>query len=333
MTDQTEVKFLKKGEKIEQYFLLLNWELKTSRNGKDYLDVMLGDKSGSISGKMWEITEFRDLTGSAVVKVRGLVEDFQGSPQIKIDRIRPAEESDGINADDFLPRSVRNFDEMKNEFDERIDNIKNWFLKKLLQSVFTEEAFGKYSRVPAGKSWHHAYINGLLEHTLEIIKICELMCTFHPEINRDILVSGAMLHDFGKIYELSPDAGFEYTEEGKFLGHIAIAAMEVNGKIKAIEGFPELLRNQLLHLILSHQGKLEFASPVEPKTLEAIVLYQADELSAKTNAYKYAMIRESNSQSGWTKFLPLANNTLYVSENLKEKDEPEKDKDPETLFG
>ena len=140
MTEQTEIKSLQKGEKIEQYFLLLYWELKTSRNGKSYLDVMLGDKSGSISGKMWEITGFRDLSNANVVKVRGIVEDFQGSAQLKIERIRPAEDADGVNAEDFLPRSARDFDVMKNEFDERIEGIKKnccnpFLLRKRLEFI------------------------------------------------------------------------------------------------------------------------------------------------------------------------------------------------------
>ncbi len=333
MTEQTEIKNFSTGDKIEHYFLLLNWEIKTSKNAKNYLDVTLGDKSGSISGKMWDIKDFTDLSKTSVVKVRGTIEDFQGSPQLRIEKIRPAEPADNISADDFLPRSSRNLEEMRTEFFDRISGMKNKHLKALLEKVFDDNIFESYSKVPAGKGWHHAYIHGLLEHTLEIINICELMCRFHPEIHKDLLLTGAMLHDYGKIYELSFDKGFDYTDEGKFLGHISIAAMEINQKIKEISGFPELLRNQVLHLILSHQGKMEFASPVEPKTLEAIVLYQADELSAKVNAYKYAMIKEINSESGWTKFLPLANNTLYISNKLKNSLKDKEGKDPETLFG
>ncbi|MGE5437177.1 MAG: HD domain-containing protein, partial [Syntrophothermus sp.] len=172
--------------------------------------------------------------------------------------------------------------------------------------------FDKFSNMPAGKAWHHSYIHGLLEHTLEIIKICDLLADFHPEVNRDILIAGAMLHDYGKIEELSFDNMFEYTDKGKLLGHIVISAMKIDSIIKTIPDFPDELKNCILHLILSHQGKLEFASPVVPKTLEAIILYHADELSAKTNAYKNALELEKNENSKWTKFIRLAETDLYA---------------------
>ncbi|MCK7525539.1 MAG: HD domain-containing protein [Ignavibacteriales bacterium] len=131
----------------------------------------------------------------------------------------------------------------------------------------------KIHSVPAGKMWHHGYISGLIEHTLEIIRICDLMCDFHPEINRDLLICGAMLHDFGKIEELSFETGFEYTDKGKLIGHIVISSNDwLIKKLNEIKDFPEELKNCLIHLILSHQGKLEHASPVVPKTLEAIAL-------------------------------------------------------------
>jgi 3'-5' exoribonuclease len=175
---------------------------------------------------------------------------------------------------------------MKREFKNRVDSISNSFLKKLISSIFNSSTLESYTKAPAGKSWHHSYLSGLLEHTLEIIKICDLMCDIHPEVNRDLLVCGAIMHDFGKIEELTFDSVFDYSDKGKLIGHIVISAMEINEKAGRISGFPEDLKHQLIHLVLSHQGKLEYASPVLPKTLESIILYQADELSAKTNAYK-----------------------------------------------
>jgi 3'-5' exoribonuclease len=171
---------------------------------------------------------------------------------------------------------------------------------------------------PAGKSWHHAYIHGLIEHTIEIIKICELMSELHPELNRDLLLTGAMLHDIGKTEELSYESAFEYTDKGKLIGHIVIAANLVTDAIKKIEGFPKELENNLLHLILSHQGKLEHASPVVPKTTEAIALYQADELSAKVNAYKTTIESEIRGDSKWTRFISLAETDLHKHSIIKE---------------
>jgi 3'-5' exoribonuclease len=208
-----------------------------------------------------------------------------------------------------------------------MEKIENSDLKNLIKNIFSEERFAKYTTVPAGKMWHHGYISGLIEHTLEIIRICDLMCDIHPQINRDLLVCGAMLHDFGKIEELSFEPVFEYTDKGKLLGHIVIASMIVNDEINKISDFPENLKNNLLHLILSHQGKLEYASPVVPKTLEAITLYQADELSAKVNAYKNVIANEIKPGSNWTKFISLAGTDIH-SHGLVNKS----DNDKKTLF-
>jgi 3'-5' exoribonuclease len=153
------------------------------------------------------------------------------------------------------------------------------------------------------------------------------MSDIHPEINRDLLICGAMLHDLGKIVELSFDSAFEYTDEGKLLGHIIIASMIVNKEIEKLTDFPSDLRKNLLHIILSHQGKLEYASPVVPKTLEAITLYQADELSAKVNAYKNAIFSQAAGNSCWTKFITLAQTDLH-----KHSLEGDREKSNKTLF-
>ena len=210
---------------------------------------------------------------------------------------------------------------MERELANRINALGNEYLKKLLKSILSGESYKSYVNVPAGKAWHHSYVHGLLEHTLEIIKICDLMCDIHPELNRDLLICGAILHDFGKTQELTYEPNFDYTDKGKLLGHIVISAIEIEKAAKKILNFPDNLKDQLIHLVLSHQGKLEYASPVEPKTIEAIALYHADELSAKINAYKLAIKAEVNSDSGWTKYLPLADTSLFIpKENLdKEK--------------
>ncbi len=301
-------------EELTLFLLVNKTEIKKTKNGNDYINLELRDQTSSIQAKIWEKVEeyTKILFDGAVVKVNGIVEEFNNSLQLNIKKIRLAQESDGITAEDFLPKSLRNFEEMKNEFFNVINSITNPFIKSLLEKIFSEENLNNYFRTPAGKSWHHSYLHGLLEHTLEIVKICDLMCSFHKEIKRDVLIAGALLHDFGKTEELSYKTNFDYTDKGKLLGHIIIGALVVEKNISLISDFPENLKNEILHLILSHQGKLEFASPVEPKTLEAIVLYQADELSAKTNAYKYAIESEKYKDTSWTKFLPLANTSLFI---------------------
>lgn len=313
MIKQSELNTLSKNDKIDHFLLIKRIDLRNTRSGSDFLSTELGDKTASINANIWE--GFAELAARGkvgdVVKVAGTVEEYQGALQIRVISIRLAKESDSVIPRDFLPESKRNFIEMKEEFNQRINSISNKFLKKLLTQIFTEERFEQFCFAPAGKSWHHAYIHGLLEHTLEIIKICELMCEFHSELNRDLLISGAMLHDIGKIEELTYESAFEYTDKGKLVGHIVIASNLVRDEIKMIPDFPREWENNLIHLILSHQGKLEHASPVVPKTVEAIALYQADELSAKVNAYKNAVESELKAGSSWTRFIQLADTDLH----------------------
>ncbi len=313
MLSQTDIITLNKGDAVDHFLIVRKCELRMSKTNKQYLALELADRSQAVNSNMFDGFEeiYSKVKSGDIVKVKGTIDDYQGSPQIKVKSIKPAKFSDDVSAMDFLAKSQRDFDEMKKEFFDRVDKISNPKLRTLVKNIFTEDNFLKYSSAPAGKSWHHSYIGGLLEHTLEIIKICDLMCDFHSELNRDLLICGAMLHDFGKIEELSFETGFEYTDKGKLIGHIVIAAMLVEEKMKEIKDFPEDLKNCLIHLILSHQGKLEHASPVVPKTVEAIALYHADELSAKVNAYKNAIATELKSESKWTRFLNLAETDLY----------------------
>ncbi|WP_304130826.1 3'-5' exoribonuclease YhaM family protein [Ignavibacterium album] len=316
MLTQSELASLSKGDAIDHFLLVRKSDLRLTKQNKEYLSLELADKTLSVQSNLWDdVKNFLNIknnikTGS-VVKVKGQLDEYQGAPQIKISEIRLAEEQDNVTPQDFIPRSARDPEEMKTEFRNRIKKIQNPYLNKLLKNVFTDERFDKYTIAPAGKLWHHSYISGLIEHTLEIIRICDLMCDIHPELNRDLLIAGAMLHDFGKIEELSFDSAFEYTDKGKLLGHIVIASIIVNEEINKIKDFPDDLKMNLIHLILSHQGKLEHASPVVPKTLEAITLYHADELSAKVNAYKLTLQSEVKQNSRWTKYINLAGTDLY----------------------
>jgi 3'-5' exoribonuclease len=311
------------GDELILFLIITKSEIKTARNGKPYANLELRDKSLTLPAKIWErLDEVRDsIKEGKIVKIAGQLEDYNGAHQIRIDKIRGIRESDNVEPDDFLPVSQRPPAEMLNELEQIIVSVSNPFLKNLLESILSGDRLKNYLRTPAGKGWHHAYLHGLLEHTLEIVRICDLLSSFHPEINRDLLVSGALLHDFGKTEELRYDSVFEYSDKGKLIGHIMIGAVEIEKAAGLIPEFPDDLKTHLIHLVLSHQGKLEFASPVEPKTLEAIVLYQADELSAKTNAYKCAIENDKNREGNWTRFLPLANTSLFIP-----RDHPDKPK-------
>lgn len=319
MIEQKRLNELSNGDEFTAFLITTKCDVKTAKNGKPFLNLELRDQSASLPAKVWSNYEdlFDKIKEGVIVKVAGLIEDYNGTLQIRVEKIRPANENDNVSSDDFLPKSVRPLNEMIDEFNSVIGSISNPYLNSLTKKIFSGENFNNFCRTPAGKAWHHAYVHGLLEHTLEIVKICDLMATFHPEINRDLLISGALLHDFGKTEELTYENSFDYSDKGKLIGHIVISAIEIEKNISLITGFPEDLKNQLIHLVLSHQGKLEFASPVEPKTLEAIVLYHADELSAKANAYKYAIEADKNRGSKWTRFLPLANTSLYIPDSLQ----------------
>ncbi len=332
MLNQSELSTISKGELIDHFLLVKKCELRLTKAGKEFLSLELGDKSTSSASNLWDdVASFKSIKNSLavgdVVKITGSMDEYQGNSQIKIDTIRLTKQSDNVTAKDFLPKSSRDLNVMKKEFSSRMEKITDSNLKSLMVNIFSDERFEKYTSVPAGKMWHHGYISGLIEHTLEIIKICDLMCDIHPEINRDLLICGAMLHDFGKIEELSFEPVFEYTDKGKLLGHIVIAAMIVNDEINKTSEFSENLKNNLLHLILSHQGKLEYASPVVPKTLEAITLYQADELSAKVNAYKNVIANEIKPNSNWTKFISLAGTDIHAHGLINKSEENKK-----TLF-
>lgn len=323
MSNTKRLNELKAGDDFTSFLIITKCEVKTAKNGKSFLNLELRDQSALLPAKVWN--NFDDIADrikeGVIVKVAGIIEEFNSALQIRVDKIRLAVKDDNVSTDDFLPKSTRPLNEMIDEWNAVVGSISNNYLQILLKNIFTTENFNQFCRTPAGKGWHHAYIHGLLEHTLEIVKICDLMCVLHSEIKRDLLITGALLHDFGKTEELSSDTIFDYTDKGKLIGHIVISAIEVEKASQTIPEFPTELKNQLLHLILSHQGKLEFASPVEPKTLEAIVLYQADELSAKTNAYKSAIEAEKNKGNKWTKFLHLANTSLYIPDDFQEENQ------------
>lgn len=313
MLKQKDLILLKKDEKVDHFLVVKKCEVRIGKTNKSYYFLTLGDKSYSINANVWDDFEkySRIIKCGDIIRVKGIVDEYQGILQLRVREIETDTSRYDVSRDDFIAKSSRDFDEMRNEFYSRINRISDSRLRALLLAIFSDDNFRKFSLAPAGKAWHHAYLHGLLEHTLEIIKICDLLADLHSELNRDLLISGAMLHDFGKTEELSYNLTFEYTDKGKLLGHIVIAAIIINEEALKIPDFPEELKDCLLHIVLSHQGKLEFASPVVPKTLEAITLYHADELSAKVNAYKNAIQSETRGDNKWTKWLTLVDTDLY----------------------
>lgn len=314
MLNQKKIVEFGVGESSQLYLLLTKIEKKVTRTNKEFLSLELRDISSTIAAKMWDGFEvfYNSADVGDIVKVDCKFDEYNGVPQLIINRIRPTNENDNVSHSDFLPRSKRNLEEMIQEWNAIVEDVKNKHIQELIHKIFDEETFEKYCNVPAGKAWHHSYIHGLLEHTLEIIKICKTACDIHPELNRDLIIAGAIFHDFGKTEELTYRTSFDYTDKGKLIGHIVIAAMRIEEKAKSISGFPDTLKNQLIHLVLSHQGKLEYASPVVPKMPEAVVLYHADEMSAKSNAYLNVAKNDRQGNSNWTNFIRLAETAIYI---------------------
>jgi 3'-5' exoribonuclease len=284
-----QVRELPAGDRVTGFYLLTKCETRQKRDGAPYLVLALRDSSGSMDAKKWE--DFDEFLANAaigdIVKVEGIVDRYRDIPGLVVSRIRIATSAEAPDRRMFLAHSSLSAATAQAQTTEHIESIENSWLKSLLEAIFGDEEFqGKFLEAPGGKLWHHAALGGLAEHTLSIIEIADAMSAHYPELNRDLLVTGAFLHDIGKVFELSTEVVIDYTSDGRLLGHIVQGTLFIEQKIAAIEGFPAELRKQLLHLILSHQGDGSMGSPVKPLTLEAIVLHYCDELDSKINAFR-----------------------------------------------
>ena len=308
---------VREGEEFVGFYALKRCELK-EYDGGSRLDVELSDKSGSVPGVIWDnIQETRDLLKKAsVVKVKGRLQSYKDTPQAKIERIRPAEVGE-YNPDSFLPWSSADLDALKTKVKWYIESLKDTYLSKLAGLIFNNAGFmEEFSRTPGGMKWHHPYLGGLLEHSVGVTDICEFMAGNHPEINRDLLILGALLHDVGKIKELSSNLTIDYTDEGRLEGHIMIGYRMVRSMCERIEEFPPKLKMLLCHLILSHQGQKEFSSPVEPMIPEGFVLYYADEMDAKLNAVNRIVENTGKDGASWSEYIRLLGRYIYTDRDL-----------------
>lgn len=255
---------------------------KKGANGQ-YLAVTLADKTGQFEGRMWE--EFGEAlaqcTAGCYVKVQGRIDKYQGRFQITLQKIRIAQE-DEIEVADFQPHTQYDVDELWAELLRFVDGFTNEDLKRLVLAFLNDPELGPaFKSAPAAKGLHHAWIGGLLEHVVFLLRLAERVVPQYPEVDRDLLMTGAILHDFGKVRELAWKSSFSYTTEGQLLGHITIVIGMLHDKVRTMENFPERLRILVEHLILSHHGRLEFGSPKLPMTPEAIVFSAIDDLEAK----------------------------------------------------
>ena len=306
------VKDIKPGEKVNELFLVTEKNLAFSQKGTPYLNVRLKDKTGEVDGKIWENAIGWDKLFSKgdVIKAQGGAVSFRSTVQLSITGIMKVEDS-AIDIAEYLPVAKGDIDAMFDDLMAFVEQIETSCLRELLRLFFDEGEVAKlFKQAPAAKSFHHVYIGGLLEHTLSVIRLLDQVTKHYQGINRDLLITGGILHDIGKIYEYKYERMFDYSDEGRLIGHIVIGLEMLDARISTVEGFPTQLAMELRHLILSHHGTQEFGSPKRPKTPEALIVHFIDDLDAKVNAFQ-EFIQDSGSDSHWTPFHKLFERFIY----------------------
>ena len=291
----------REGMHIADVYLCKNKQIALTKNGKEYGNLVMQDKTGTIDAKIWDlgspgVGEFETMD---YVHVEADVTLFQSSFQLNVRRIRRAQEGEYVEAD-YLPVSKKDIKKMYEELLGYIRSVKNPYLQKLLCGYFVENAaFAKaFQFHSAAKTVHHGFVGGLLEHTLSVTKLCDYYAGYYPMINRDLLLTAAIFHDVGKTRELSRFPENDYTDDGQLLGHIIIGTEMVGESIRSIPGFPEKLATELKHCILAHHGELEYGSPKKPALLEALALNFADNTDAKMETMIEAL-RSGGDNKGW----------------------------------
>jgi 3'-5' exoribonuclease len=286
---------LNSEQSITSFFLVCEKEIRNTREGKPYLRLELGDRSGTIEARMWDQFEsaVKDVNRDDFVKVQARVEIYRNRPQLALLQLRLAKPEE-IDLADFLPQTKADVAKLYAQLLEFAGSIANPFLKKLVTAILGDPAIAaKYKRAPAAKVMHHAYLGGLLEHVISLCGLAKLAAAHYPELDLDLLLTAAILHDVGKLDELCYDRAISYTVEGQLLGHIMMEFETVSKAMDAIEGFPADLKTVVQHLLISHHGEYEFGSPKLPMIREALVFHYLDDLDSKLAAVRAALALES----------------------------------------
>ena len=306
------IETLREGERINEIYLCKSKQAALTKSGKPYDNVLLQDKTGTLDAKIWDpgsvgIDEFDALD---YVAVTGDVTSFQGNLQLSIKRVRKVGEGE-YEPENYLPVSDKDIDEMYQEMMGYIASVKNPYLSRLLHMFFDDAAFAKAFKFhSAAKSVHHGFVGGLLEHTVSVTRNCNYFAQNYPFLYRDLLLTAAMFHDIGKLKELSTFPANDYTDAGQLLGHIMIGAEWIGEKIREIDGFPEVLANELKHCILAHHGELEYGSPKKPALVEALALSFADNLDAKMETVREVLAGVPENNLQWQGFNRLLDTNI-----------------------
>ncbi len=304
---------IKEREPIVTVFLVREKTVAMAKNGKPYMTLKLMDRTGEVEGRIWDNVERLDhmFSKNDFIKVGGKASVYMGKLQLVIQQLERLDENN-VDLADFVPVSKRPLANMRAELDALLDSLTDPYIEALLRSFFDDpEFFQKYSKAPAAKGMHHVYLGGLLEHSLAVAALACDVAQRYPKVNRDLLISGALLHDIGKVVELAYNRSFDYTDEGKLLGHIIIGVQMIEDRVRSIAGFPEELSMMVKHLLLSHHGQYEYGSPKRPKFLEAVILNFIDDLDSKINGVLSHIEKEPDNSANWTGYHRLYDRYFY----------------------
>lgn len=315
MESQPALRTLKEGEAFLGFLLAQEAAYKISVKGSEYLELKLSDASGDLKAFLWDVRAVEGdhdaIRADVFVKAKGRIESFNGRPQLRLDKVRFAADAEIDDFGRFFPSSTRPVEEMLAELDSVIGEVADPWIRKLLGALFIEDAElrAAFAKAPAAKSLHHVFLGGLLEHTLSVVAMARLACGHYRDLNRDLVIAGVLLHDVGKTAELSYQRSFGYTDAGNLVGHISMEAAWIQRAADSVQGFPAELRMQLLHIVLSHHGKLEFGSPVLPKTPEALLVHYLDDLDGKLEAMRRAI--QEGGDGNWSPYSRSLERMIY----------------------
>jgi 3'-5' exoribonuclease len=307
------VEDLEIGQTVLSFFAVRKKELR-DHEGKSYLVMELGDRTGRIEAVLWNEAQaaYKVFDRGQVVKIKGQVGQYRDRPQVTIEKIRVGKSGE-FEQTWFLATSEQNTDNLLEMIHDARNQIVNPHLKRLLIAFFDDEDFlRRFSETPGAKLWHHPYLNGLLEHTVSVLKLCQTAAALYSLADRELLFTSALIHDVGKTQEFEWGTYIDYSDQGRLLGHIILGDHLVSAKIDQIEGFPSELGMRLRHAILSHHGSLEQGSPVVPQTLEALILYHADQMDAQGSAFSRIIKGERAEGKKWSDWVNLAERFLYL---------------------
>ncbi|MCH7813601.1 MAG: HD domain-containing protein [Planctomycetes bacterium] len=308
------------GERIEdQVFLVSAKDLRQTNQGSLYIHAVLVDRSGQVPARMWQANEalFSAIPQGGFVRFKGRTENYKGALQFIIEAIRPVEDVSKIDLSEFLPKTEHDVEAMFARVTEILAGIKNEHVAALVrQYLEDEELMRRFKTAPAAIQMHHAYIGGLLEHTLAVLELGLMVIPRYPKVSLDLVLAGIFLHDLAKTTELTYLTSFGYTDEGQLVGHVAIGAVWIELKAAAVaeatgQPFPDEIKWVLQHIILAHHGKYEFGSPKLPAVPEAVAIHYLDNLDAKLHQYRKEIEGNRDPQSHWTNYRPALETKVF----------------------